>query len=60
MRSGDKTAFINRLETPDLTKRNRRIFSQRDQIQMPMEEMVTDEVVSQQQTLAVAEAHCRI
>jgi len=55
MRSGDKTAFINRLETPDLTKRNRRIFSQRDQIQIPMEEMVTDEVVSQQQTLAVAE-----
>jgi len=55
MRSGDKTAFINRLETPDLTKQNWRIFSQRDQIKMPMEEMLTEEVASQYQTLAVAE-----
>jgi len=39
-----KTEFINRLNTPDLTKRNGRIFSRRDQIQMPMDEVVTEEV----------------
>ena len=47
MRSGDQTEFINRLKTPDLTNRNGRIFSQRDQIQMPMDEVLTEEVVSQ-------------
>jgi len=55
MSSGDKTEFINRLKTPDLIKRNWRIFSRRDQIQMPMDEVPTEEVASQQQTLAVAE-----
>jgi len=55
MRSGDKTEFINRLKTPDLTNRNGLIFSRRDQIQMPMDEGLTVEVASQQQTLAVAE-----
>ena len=55
IRSGDITEFINRLKTPDLTDRNRRIFSRRDQIQMPMDEMLTEEVASQQPTLAVAE-----
>ena len=55
MRSGDKTKFINRLKTPDLTNRNGRIFSRRDQIQMPMDKVLTEEVVSQQQTLAVEE-----
>jgi len=53
MRSGDETEFINRLKTLDLINRNRRIFSRRDQIQMPMDEVQTEEV--QQQTLAVAE-----
>jgi len=42
MRSGDKTGFINRLKIPDLTNRNGRIFSRRDQIQMPMDEVPTD------------------
>ena len=51
MRSGDKTEFINRLKTPDLINRNGR----RDHIQMPMDEVPTGEVASQQQTLAVAE-----
>jgi len=58
MCSGDKTEFINRLKTPttpDLTSRNGRIFSWRDQIQMPIDEVLTEEVASQQQTLAVAE-----
>ena len=55
MRSGDKTEFINRLKTLDLINRNGRIFSRRDQIQMPMDEVPTDKVTSQQQTLAVAE-----
>jgi len=55
MRSGDKTEFINRLKTPDLINRNGRIFFRRDQIQMPMDEVPTEEVASQQQTLAVAE-----
>jgi len=55
MRSGDETEFINRLKTLDLINRNRRIFSRRDQIQMPMDEVQTEEVASQQQTLAVAE-----
>jgi len=55
MRSGDKTEFINRLKTPDLINRNGRIFSRRDQIQMPMDEVPTEEVASQQQTPAVAE-----
>ena len=55
MRSGDKTEFINRLKTPDLFNRNGRIFSRRDQIQMPMDEVPTEKVASQQQTLAVAE-----
>ena len=53
--SGDKTEFINRLKTPDLVNQNERIFSRRDQIQMPMDEVPTEEVASQQQTLAVAE-----
>jgi len=55
MRSGDKTKFINRLKTPDLTNRNGLVFSRRDQIQMPMDEVLTEEVASQQQALAVAE-----
>ena len=55
LRSGDKTEFINRLKTPDHINRNGRIFSRRDQIQMPMDEVPTEEVASQQQTLAVAE-----
>ena len=38
-----------------LINRNGRIFSRRDQIQMPMDEVPTEEVASQQQTLAVAE-----
>ena len=56
MRSGDKTEFINRLKTPDFTNRNGRIFSRRDQIQMPMDEVLIEEVAPQQQTLAVAES----
>ena len=52
MRSGDKTEFINRLKIPDLTNRNGRIFSRRDQIQMPMDEVPTEEVALQQQKLA--------
>jgi len=55
MRSGDKSEFINRLKTPDLINRNGRIFFRRDQIQMPMDEVPTEEFASQQQTLAVAE-----
>jgi len=55
MCSGDKTEFIIRLKTPDLTNRNGRIFSRRDQIQMPMDEVPTEEVASQQQILAVVE-----
>jgi len=55
MCSGDKTEFINRLETPDLTNWNGRIFSRRDQIQVPMDEVLIEEVASQQQTLALAE-----
>jgi len=55
MRSGDKTEFINRLKTSDLTNRNNRIFSWLDQICMPMDEVLTEEVASQQQTLAVVE-----
>jgi len=57
MRSGDKleTEFIHRLKTPDLINRDRCIFSRRDQIQMPMDEVPTEEVASQQQTLAVVE-----
>ena len=46
---------MSRLKTPDLVKRNEQIFSQRDQIQMPMDEVPIVEVASQQQTLAVAE-----
>ena len=49
MCSGDKTEFINRLKTPDLINRNGRIFSR--QIQMPMDEVPTEDVASQQQTL---------
>jgi len=41
--------------SPDLTNQNERIFSQRDQIQMPIDEVLNEEVASQQQTLAVAE-----
>jgi len=55
MRSGEKTRFINRLKTPDLINRNGHIFSRRDQNQMPMDEVPTEEVASQQQTLVVAE-----
>ena len=33
----------------DLTNQNGRIFSQRDQIQMPMDEVLTEKVASQQQ-----------
>jgi len=62
MRSGDKTDSINRpktpdrtKQTPDLTNRNGHIFSRRDQIHMPMDEVLTEEVASQQQILAVAE-----
>jgi hypothetical protein len=47
MRSGDKTEFIKSLKTPDLTNRNGRIVSRRDQIQMPMDEVLTEEVASQ-------------
>ena len=54
MHSGDKTEFVNRLKTPNLTDRNGHILSRRDQIQMPMDEVLTEEVASQQQTLAVA------
>jgi len=50
-----KTEFINRLKTPDLIDRNGHICSRRDQIQMPMNQVPTEEVASQQQTLAVAE-----
>jgi len=39
----------------DLTNQNGSICSQQDQIQMPMDEVLTEEVASQQQTLAVAE-----
>jgi len=46
MRSGDKTEFINRLKTPDLIDRNGRIFLQRVQIQMPIDEGPTEEVAS--------------
>ena len=49
MRSGNKTEFLNRRKTPDLIKRN---GGQRDQIQMPMDEVPTEEVATQQ-TLAV-------
>ena len=59
MRSGDKTEFINRLKTPDLFNRNGRIFSRRDQIQMPMDVVPTEKVASQQQTLAMAEGRER-
>jgi len=55
MHSGDKTEFINRLKTSDLTNRNMRIFSRRDQIQIPMDEVLTEEAASQQQTLTLAE-----
>ena len=55
MRSGNKTEFIHRLKTPDRINRNGRIFSRQDQIQMPVDEVPTEEVASQQQTLAVAE-----
>ena len=55
MRSGDKTEFINRLKSPDLTNRNWRISFWRDQTQMPMDEVPAEEIASQQQTLAVAE-----
>jgi len=55
VRFGDQTEFINRLKTPDLTNRNGRIFSRQDQIQMPMDEVLTKEVASQQQTLVVEE-----
>jgi len=55
MRSGNKTEFINRLKTPDFPNQNGRIFSRRDQIQMPIDQVLTEEVASQQQTLAVAE-----
>jgi len=55
MRSGDKKELINRLKTPDRINRNGCYFSRRDQIQMPMDEVPTEEVASQQQTLAVAE-----
>ena len=55
MHSGDKTEFINRLKTPDITNQNERIFSRRDQLQMLMDEVLTEEVASQRQTLAVAE-----
>jgi len=46
---------MNRLKTQDLPNQNGRIFSWQDQIQMPMDEVLTEEVASQQQTLAVAE-----
>jgi len=55
MRSGDKTEFMNRLKTLDLINRNGCIFSRRDQLQMPMDEVPTEEFASQQQNLAVAE-----
>ena len=55
MRSGDKIEFIHRLKAPDLINRNWRIFSWREQIQMPMDEVPAEEVELQQQTLAVAE-----
>jgi len=46
MRCGDKTGFMDRLKTPDLTNRNGRIFSRLHQIQMPMDEVLTEEVAS--------------
>jgi len=55
MHSGDKTKFINRLKTPNLTDQNGHIFSRRDQIQKCMDEVMIEEIASQQQTLAVAE-----
>jgi len=55
MHSSDKTEFINRLKTPDLTHWNGLIFSRRDQIEMPLDEMLIEKAASQQQTLAVAE-----
>jgi len=55
MRFGDKTKFINRLKTLDLSNQNGRIFSQRDEIQMPIDELLTEEVAPRQQTLLVAE-----
>ena len=55
MRSGNKTEIINRRKTLDLINWNGRIFSRRDQIQMPTDEVPTEEVASQQQTLAVVE-----
>jgi len=47
MRSGNKTKKFNRLKTPDLINRNGRIFSWRDQIQMPMDGVPSEEVASQ-------------
>jgi len=55
VRSGDKAEFINKLKTPDLPNQNGRIFSRRDQIQMPLDEVLIEKIASQQQTLAVAE-----
>jgi len=43
MLAGDKTEFIIRLKTLDLTKQNGRIFSRRDQIQMPIDEVLTED-----------------
>ena len=60
MCSGDKTEFIKRLKTPDLTHRNGLLFSRRDQIQMPMDDVLTEEVGLQQQTIAVAEGPLQI
>ena len=40
---------------PDIIDRNGRIFSVRDQILILMDEVLTEKVASQQQTLAVAE-----
>ena len=47
MRSGDKSEFINMLKTPDLMIRNGSIFSRRDQIQVPMDKVPTEQVASQ-------------
>ena len=48
MRSSDKTEFVNRLKTPNLTDPNGHIFCRRDKIQMCKDEVLIEEVVSQQ------------
>jgi hypothetical protein len=47
MRSDDKTELTNRLKTPDCIHQNGRNFSRRDQMEMPMDEVLTEEAASQ-------------